>query len=176
MKETYELIEVRGTEDTIDYVQLAIHFQKNDEFASTFIASDLPSSIDIDSDEDLIIHSALNGIGSGQLRKIRKDAKEQFGELKKSPVIHFSKRKNEVEKIYVQLALIEMNLWSDIDSYICSSINQREFLYLNSSRVWKKTNPIIQKAFSKFDKETTDEVWSLAYQLQKEANIRDIFA
>jgi len=173
MKESYELIEVRGTEETIDFIQLAVHFEEGSEIVSTFVSCPLMSSLDVDADEDLLIHSALNAIGAGDLRKMRKEAKEQF---KKKPggIVHFSKRTNEVEKVYVQLALIEMNLWSNVRDYIHTA-NDKEQVYLESSIVWKKSNPSIQSAMSSLTSKQIDEVFERGHQLQKEANIRDVF-
>ena len=173
MKESYELIEVRGTEETIDFIQLAVHFEEGNEIVSTFVSCPLMSSLDADADEDLMIHSALNAIGAGDLRKMRKEAKQQF---KKIPggIVHFSKRTNEVEKVYVQLALIEMNLWSGVRDYI-STANERERVYFESSRVWKKTNPAVQSAMSSLTSKQIDDVFERAHQLQKESNIRDVF-
>ena len=173
MKESYELIEVRGTEETIDFIQLAIHFEEGNEIVSTFVSCPLMSSLDVDSDEDILIHSALNAIGAGDLRKMRKEAKEQFNEITHS-VIHFSKRTNEVEKVYIQLALIEMNLWSDVRDYI-STTKEKERVYFESSRMWKKTNPAVQSAMSNLTSKQIDDVFERAHQLQKESNIRDVF-
>jgi len=173
MKESYELIEVRGTEDTIDFIQLAVHFEKYNEIVSTFVSCPLLSSLNTDADEDLLIHSALNAIGAGDLRKMRKEAKEKFKEMP-CDVVHFSKRTNEVEKAYVQLALIEMNLWSNVRDYI-STTNERERVYFESSRVWKKTNPAVQSAMSSLTSKQIDEVFERAHQLQKESNVRDVF-
>ena len=173
MKESYELIEVRGTEETIDFIQLGVHFEKDNEIVSTFVSCSLMSSLEPDEDEDLLIHSALNAIGAGDLRKMRKEAKEQF---KKKPggIVHFSKRTNEVEKVYVQLALIEMNLWSNVRDYIHTA-NEKERIYFESSRVWKKTNPAMQSAMSSLTSKQIDDVFKRAHQLQKESNIRDVF-
>jgi len=169
MKESYELIEVRGTEDTIDFIQLAVHFEKDDEIVSTFTSCPLMSSLDPDADEDLLIHSALNAIGSGDLRKMRKNAKEQFDQLT-SPVIHYSKRTSEVGSVYVQLALIELEYFLQIND-----ATSKESLYLTAAPIWKKTNLIMQKAMSHMTTEQINEVFDRAYQLQKEANIRDVF-
>ena len=173
MKESYELIEVRGTKETIDFIQLGVHFEKDNEIVSTFVSCPLMSSLDPDADEDLMIHSALNAIGSGDLRKMRREAEEQFNQLT-SPIIHFSKRTNEVEKVYVQLALIEMDLWSDFRDYI-STANEKERVYFESSRIWKKTNPAVQSAMSGLTSKQIDDVFERAHQLQKESNIRDVF-
>lgn len=173
MKESYELIEVRGTEETIDFIQLGVHFEKDNEIVSTFVSCPLMSSLEPNADEDLLIHSALNAIGAGDLRKMRKEAKEKFKEMPRD-VVHFSKRTNEVEKAYVQLALIEMNLWSDVRDYIATA-NEKERVYFESSRVWKKTNPAIQSAMSSLTSKQIDEVFERGHQLQKEANIRDVF-
>lgn len=176
MKETYELIEARGENDTIEWVQIAIHFKKNGEIVSTFVSDELISSLDADSDEDIIIHSALNAIGSGDLRKIRKEAEAKFNDLDDFPELHFSKRNNEIEKVFVRLALIEKGLWSQVQTYFTDpSRTDKEIAYFQDATVWRKTNQFFQAALDGVDKKILDEVFSYAAELEKDSKIRDIF-
>lgn len=174
MKETYELYETRGTEDTIDYIQFAIHFQKNNEIVSVFKAGQLAASLDVDTDHDTILHSALNAIGAGDLQKIRKDAREKFTDIEAWDTVHFSKKENQVERVFFQVAAHELGVWSSIKQYFLGDITELDQIYYENN-VWCKTNPIMQKAMASLDKETIDELFARAYQLQKESNIRDVF-
>ena len=175
MKETYELLEVRGTENTIDYIQFAIHFQQDNEIVSVFKSGRLAASLDIDTDdEDVIIHSALNSIGAGDIQKIRKEAKQKFSEVTEWNTVHFNKKENQVGRSFFQLAAYELGVWSSIKQYFLGDTTELDQIYYENN-MWCKTNPIMQKAMASLDKKTIDKLFSRAYQLQKESNIRDVF-
>jgi hypothetical protein len=176
MKETYELIEAKGTNGEIDFASIAIHFEKDGEAVTNYSAGPLNASIPSDSDHDVIIHCALNAIGYGELQKIRESAKERLSQTKNSSEVYYKAEDDRVHRLYVRLALIEANLWKQVQKHFQNEKRTDvEITYFEESPVWSKTHPIFAKAISKFDNETIDAVFKRAKELSRITNVSDVF-
>lgn len=176
MKESYELIEVKGKDEEIEKVTIALHYKTDKALLTSFRSETLLASIDKNSDNDIIMHCALNAIGSGNLKKIRKDTQNKFSKLNELET-YYDKKLVHIERVYVKLALIELNLWSSFKQYFESNLRtDKEKLFFDEAKYWNKYNPIIVSAFSHFDETVIDKVYELAFDLSLEENIRHIFA
>lgn len=176
MNECYEIIEVYGKDNEIEEVKIALHFYNNDKHMATIRNEKLMATIPMDSDHDVIVHSALNAIGSGDLKKIRKNIEEKFPK-ENSLDCYFNKKHSVIERVYVKLALIELDLWSSFKNYFESDKRtDKEKLFFHEAKYWNKHNEIMTNVFVDATEGKIDEVYARALELSTEENMKDIFA
>lgn len=176
MKEHYEILEVYGKKNEIEEVKIALHFYKNENHMATIRNEKLMATIPNDSNIDTIIHCTLNAIGSGDLKRIRKNIEEKFP-TENSLECYFSKKHSVIERVYVKLALIELNLWSAFKQYFeDDKRTDKEKLFFSEAKFWNKHNEIIKDAFEVIGQDKIDEVYTLALQFSTQENMKDIFA
>lgn len=176
MNEVYELIEVYGKDNEIDEVKLAIHFYTDDKHAANIRTEKLMASIDKNSDKDTIIHCALNAIGSGDLKRLRNEMKKNL--FKENGLdCYYNKNFIHIERVYVKLALIELDLWDSFEKCITSStLTAKEKLFFSEAKYWNKKNVMVQQAFDESGLlNQIDEVYQLAFELSMQENMKDIF-
>jgi hypothetical protein len=176
MKETYELIEAKGKNDEIDFVSIAIHFEKNGEAVTNYSSGPLNASLPKDSEHDVIIHCALNAIGYGNLQKMREEAAKKLNDGEELSEVYYKAVDDKAERLYVRLALIEANLWKQVQKHFQNEKRTDvEITYFEESPVWSKTHPIFAKAISKFDNETINTVFKRAKEMSRTTNVSDVF-
>lgn len=176
MNETYELIETKGKNDQIEFVAMAIHFEKDGSAVTNYSSGPLNASLPKDSDEDTIIHCALNAIGFGDLQKMREEASRRLNEEASDEQVFYSKNQGAAERLFVRLALIEKGLWKQVQKHFANEKRTDvEVTYFEESPIWSKTHPVFAKALTKFDTKTVDDVFARAKELSKLTNISDVF-
>lgn len=174
MKESYELVEAKGNDGEIHYVEIAIHFEQDGKTVTNYSGGPLPASIDAEADHETIIQCGLNALGARRLKEIRDEARNKLSSTNESQTVYYSSKNQEVQQCYVRLALIECGLWKSFKAFIDSITDERTITMINYAPTWKKSNKIFLQALGG-DRALMDDVFARARELQIQSSYNDVF-
>lgn len=173
MEERYELVEARGNDGEIQHAEIAIIFDQDGKTVVNRCGGPLPASVPSDSPAEVVIQSALNALGARKLMEIRDEARNKLLSAEHDLTVYFSTRDHEVERVYLRIALLEIDRWHEFKRYF-EHASPWAVAMFEDAPTWRKENPDIQAALFN-DVHVLDQIFQRAYELAREAEHSNIF-
>lgn len=179
MIETYEIVEAKGKDDQINYVQFRIKFELDGFKAIHGSFTRLPASMPGSSTEEQLIEACLNEMSDELLNTIRQNAYDNIMrdvDYAENSQVFIQKKHvvDSIPRLYARLVLIENDLWDTVKNYFAQpERTEVELAFFEDASEWKRSDPVLQQTTQtvlQLTEQQIDEFFERADELFLENN------